>query len=693
MKTIFIITALTMIMGIDVYCQEIIPAEMIEKAVESLDSDRDSESLYEEMADRVMRPVNLNAATREEIGAIPFLSPAQQKNLLDYIATYGEVFSLYELQSISGFDSALIRKIEPFIVIKPKSEIPPLTPGNLIRFGHHDLLVRYEQTFPTGVGYLANDSIQSAKPGYFYPGEPQKYYFRYTFNWFDKVRIGFAGEKDPGEQFFRGAQSKGMDFYAGFISFNNFGILENLTIGNFRAGFGQGLTFGSGLSMNAVPGFSSNPLSTSGVRPSMGMNEGSYLRGAAATIKINHFRISSFISYHPRDATVTEMDTTSGTAEEISSLIETGYHRTGLELEKRNVMTELIFGGNINLTLAPSQKFGFRIGATGVYVKYSAGIAASNDLYKMFSFSGNQNMNVGIDYQARYGKLFLFGEISRSMNGGIAWLGGATLTPDPRATITMVVRNYQPQYQNLYSNAFGQQSLNTNEQGAYISLNAAVHPKISLSGFVDIFKIPWLKYRVDGPSLGRETGLMLTWLTSRNVTSSIRYLQKTVSANKAAESGQIVHELMDYTTRSYRFSIDWTPIPRLLFKTRLDIKEAGETQGKTAFGYLMYQDFQVTTTSWFSAALIRFAVFDAPDYATRIYVYEPEVLYGYSVPAYQGQGIRSCVVLKFNPVRCITLWIKSGITWYSDRNEVGSGLDMTKGNMRGEATLQIMARL
>ena len=693
MKTTFTFLTLLICLGIGLYGQETISVDMIEKAMESLDSEHDNESLYEEISERVMKPVNLNAATPEEINTIPFLTPVQQKNLLDYLVAYGEVFSLYELQSISGFDSLLIRRIEPYIIIKPKSAIPRLTPSNLFRYGHHDLLLRYEQAFPTAAGYLADDSAKMAGSLSFYPGGPQKYYFRYMYNWFDKVRIGLAGEKDPGEQFFRGAQSLGMDYYAGFISLNNIGILECLTIGNFRAGFGQGLTFGSGLSMNAIPGFASTAFNAPGIRPSIGMNEGSYLRGVGSTLKIKYFRISSFVSYHPRDATVFTIDSTSGTATEISSLIETGYHRTSLEIAKRNVLAELVCGGNINLTLAPTQKFGFRIGVTGTYVRYSAGIKNSSDLYKRFSFSGNHNLNTGIDFQARYGKMYLFGEISRSMNAGFAWLTGITVTPDPGATVTMVFRNYQPQYQNLYSNAFGQQSLNANEQGIYISMNATVHPKVNISGFLDIFRMPWLKYRVDGPSQGHETGIQMTWLSCRNVTFSFRYLQKVVSINKAADEGQIVHKLIGYKSRSYRFTIDWNPYPRLIFTTRLDIKEADETLEESAFGYLMYQDFQMTASGLVSSVVFRFALFDIPTYATRIYVYEPEVLYGYSVPSYQGQGIRSCLILKSKLFRAVTLWLRSGITWYSDRNEIGSGMDMTNGNLRGEVTVQFMLRL
>ena len=108
--------------------------------------------------------------------------------------------------------------------------------------------------------------------------------------------------------------------------------------------------------------------------------------------------------------------------------------------------------------------------------------------YNQFGFRGNQNLNTGLDFQIRYRGMYLFGEISRSHNGGMAWLTGSILTPDPRVYITVIYRNYQSIYQNLFSNAFGQNSLNANERGIYMAINAAVHPKVNLSGYCDLFR-------------------------------------------------------------------------------------------------------------------------------------------------------------------------------------------------------------
>ena len=668
-------------------------ADQVEKSAEALDTEHDFSEQLEDVAELAAKPVNLNAASEEELGTIPFLTAAMRKSLLTYVTSYGEVLSIYELISIPGFDSALIQKIRPFVVIIPPSHIPKPTLKNLVRLGHQSLLLRYEQQFPRSLGYLANDFEQALNPGAYYPGSPQRCYFRYNYTWFDKIRIGFAGEKDPGEQFFKGAQSAGMDYYAAYLCLKDLGFLKNLTIGNFRVSYGQGLTIGSGLSLGSVPGFSTGLAVANGIRPSLSMNEGSYFRGLAATIKIRRLEISGFASFHPRDATVTLADSATSLAEEISSFTTTGYHRTKSEIEKRNALTELVCGGNVSFSMAPTQQFGFKIGLTGVYSRYSAGITPEVHPYSQFGFRGNQNMDVGFDFQARYRGMYLFGEISGNPGFGMAWIIGSTLKPDPGISITMIYRNYQSTYRNTFANAFGQNSQNANERGIYTAINAAVHPKLNLSGYLDLFIFPWLKYRVDAPSKGQEFGLMMDWKASAGVLLNLKFYQKNTQINTSSEQNQVVHKLCDYLSRSYRFGMEWIPGNGIYLKTRIEIKEAGESAMQRLYGYLLYQDVQLKVSTWLENITFRMAIFDIPDYAARIYVYEPEVLYGYSVPAYQGKGLRNCLVLKFGISRKFDVWLRGGLTYYTDRNEVGTGLDMTEGNVRGEVTGQLLIKL
>jgi len=77
--------------------------------------------------------ININRLTPDDLQHLPFLNAVQAKNMMEYINEYGEVFSIYELQAVAGFDSATILKLFPFIEIGPPPPTVRITPGNLIR--------------------------------------------------------------------------------------------------------------------------------------------------------------------------------------------------------------------------------------------------------------------------------------------------------------------------------------------------------------------------------------------------------------------------------------------------------------------------------------------------------------------------------------------------------------------------------
>ncbi|MEI6684347.1 MAG: hypothetical protein WCO44_17105 [Bacteroidota bacterium] len=675
-------------------CQVENVENQIEKTVETLETDNDYHEIAEDFETLASHPVKLNAVREEnDLAPIPFITPGQRKDLFDFIRNYGEILSVYELTSIRGFDSLVIRAIEPYISITPPSRSPPFTLKNLASGAHYDLLLRVGQSFPSSAGFLQGDSARASKPDAFYRGSPQHYYFRFAYSWYDKVRIGIAGEKDPGEQFFRGGQPNGMDFYSGYLNLSNVGFLKTLTVGSFRASFGQGLTFGSGISLFSVPGLSMNvPLAT-GIRPSLGMSEGRNLKGIAATLKFKPFEFSAFVSCHPVDANYPAADSLSKEVKRITSFVTSGYHRSGSELSKRNVAKELICGGNFNLVLSPNQQLGMKFGVTATWFHLSASLDPQSYPYNQYNFRGKENANFGFDYQVRFRRVYLSGEVSRSRNKGMAVIAGACITPDPAVTLTVVYRNYQPDYQNLFGNAFGQNGLNANEKGIYIAFAASLHRKLTLSGYGDLFSFPWLKYRVDNPTLGQELGAILTWRATGNVTISLRYYEKNSQVNQSTENGMILHKLIPQKTNSCRFSIDWILPESLTMKTRIETKYIPGSNVSESCGYLVCQDMQLNLRKWLKNINVRFALFDIRDYAERIYTCEPDVLFGYSVPAMEGRGTRSCLVLKFCILKHLDIWLRGGITRYNDRNQVGTGLDMTKGNFRAEFTGQMMFKM
>jgi hypothetical protein len=56
--------------------------------------------------------------------------------------------------------------------------------------------------------------FEKTSTGTKYLGSPPKLFFRYRYQDKNLLQYGIVGDKDAGEQFFKGAQKYGFDFYS-----------------------------------------------------------------------------------------------------------------------------------------------------------------------------------------------------------------------------------------------------------------------------------------------------------------------------------------------------------------------------------------------------------------------------------------------------------------------------------------------
>jgi hypothetical protein len=108
-------------------------------------------------------------------------------------------------------------------------------------------------------------------------------------------------------------------------------------------------------------------------------------------------------------------------------------------------------------------------------------------------------------------------------------------------------------------------------------------------------------------------------------------------------------------------------------------------------GYLLLQDIKWDQGKWNLQA--RFAYIDSPSYDTRLYAYEPGVPYSFLLPAYSGKAIKTNLVIAFQYNREIQLAAKWARISYSDRTEIGSGLDLISGDTKTDITLQLLYKM
>jgi len=72
--------------------------------------------------------------------------------------------------------------------------------------------------------------FEKTSTGTKYLGSPPKLFFRYRYQDKNLLQYGIVGDKDAGEQFFKGAQKYGFDFYSFHFFARKMGSVQALAL-------------------------------------------------------------------------------------------------------------------------------------------------------------------------------------------------------------------------------------------------------------------------------------------------------------------------------------------------------------------------------------------------------------------------------------------------------------------------------
>ncbi len=660
-------------------------AEEIEQQIENLAERSENEFDYSDWVEEInllrQRPVNLNSGDENELRRLFFLNELQILNLLEYTSQYGQLASIYELQVIDGFNEKVVSQILPFISLSPY--VPEkFSLQRAIKYGNSEIMLRYQRVLQEQNGYKkVPDSLRIAKPNDYYLGDQNSLFFRVQYAYKDYLKFGIVGEKDAGETFLPKSDTlhKGFDFYSIHLFLKNIGIIKQLAVGDYHVQFGQGLTLWSGFSVGKAAGSVVMRKRAPALRPHASSNEFAFMRGAATTIALGKFDITAFYSNRRVDANLLRSDSLDETEAMVSSLQESGYHRIPTELADKGAIHEIAEGGHINYM---GQRL--RGGITMYHVDYDKPFATQDALYKKFQPTLNSNTYLGADYSYNYKSLTLYGEVSKQLEAGLALLQGLSFTPDPRLAFAMVYRNYQKNFVNNFNAAFGESSNSTNEKGIYIGMVATPFNKITLSAYADLFSYEWLKYGVDAPSQGQEYSLQMVYNISRRGDFIVGYRQMINPMNYAFANDK-TNSIGESARQYYRFQFNYQAISWLKLHSRVEFTQRNSPNLNKETGYLIYQGFQIKPLKKAWALSFRYSLFDTDSYDTRLYTFEQDVPYSFSVPAFSGKGSRFYILLNTSLTNTLSLILRFSQTYYSDRDVISSGLDEITGNRKSDA--------
>jgi len=689
--------------------------QRIEAAVEQLGGDEsvDLTNLFELLSDRYNDPIDLNHTTAEELNTLLLLSDLQVSTLLSHIKRNGRLLSLYELQSINGWDVNTIAMVRPFITVRENPLGSNASFREILSKGSHELTLRstmnveqrqgfQHRTNPFGLDYYAPDGdvlpdisdprvLDSLKRNNrIYLGSPYRLYTRYRFRYRQNISFGFTAEKDEGEEFFRGTQPNGFDFYSAHLFLREIGRFKSIAVGDYSAQFGQGLTFWNGLAFAAKSSFSMNVKRNAiGLAPYTSVNENLFMRGAAATYALGrNWEATGFFSSKKLDGNVSSVTGTDslGTAiEEVifSSFQEDGFHRTFRELEKKDAVDERIFGGHLRY-----KRSTFSMGVTAARVDFGGELSRNLQPYNQFDFEGSSNSTIGTDWNLLYRNLTWFGEVARSANGGLAMNTGAVVALDRRVSMSLLLRDYRRDFHGLYSVAFAEGTNPWNERGLYAGIEIRPNRQWWFNGYFDQFRFPWLRFQTDAPSDGYDWLAQLNWKPSRGVEVYARVRHQDRARNTAEEVDG-VDPLVRVEQTNYRVNATYKVSNSVSLRTRVETVDFQRGSAPLRHGVLIYQDVVHRPLSSPLELSLRFALFDTDSYDARLYAYENELIGVFAIPPYYGRGIRWYAMARLSPLRGVDLWLRYGAFIYQDQDVISSGLQEIPGNTRSDLKVQL----
>ena len=572
------------------------------------DSDPESVGFYiEHLHELAEDPVKINSADESELSRLCFLSDFQVKALTDHISRSGNIVSVFEIASIAGFDRHTAEMMIPFIDLS----------GN--KTGSADT-VRFRSTLLTN--YINKPGEKDSS----YIGPAYKLLTKYRFS-AGKFSGGFTTEKDQGEKMF--------DFLSGYIAYTGSGVIRKIIAGDFSARSGQGTNINSGIRTNlslTSPGYMA---ARNEVRPYSSTDENKFFRGIAAHLSQKKADMMLFFSHHRLDAATGFFSDSSLYAE---GLYETGMHATKSALVDKDALVETFYGINLSYNFR-YLKAGFCWSGNRYSLPFVTDISDPENLH---DFSGRTNSICSVYYTSLINRILLFGEFSFDGPARYALVQGATLRPSDRLTVNFLYRNYSPAYTSFHGNGPGINSSDRNEKGFLGNFTFEAVKHLFISAGSDISHFPWLKYGCSYPSSSRRTEIRLKYLPEENIGFEIAYNVRQLMSDEDPVQG--IPQIEEIKNHWMKGQVRYSPAERFLFLTRIDYRKV-QNSGSTGMLFLQDMSFsfgQIPLSLWF-----RYCIFRTDDWDSRLYAYENDLLYGFSIPALSGRGSRSCFMVKW----------------------------------------------
>ncbi len=452
-----------------------------------------------------------------------------------------------------------------------------------------------------------------------YTGDPVFVQTRYKFNYRNRVQFGLNLRRPTG------GQAADLE-YGGYIQLNDIGCVRTVVAGNFQASFGQGLVLADAFHTGKSAYVLNAGNQADGLRKYSSV-DGNGLHGAGTTLawKTGNVHIDWSALY---------------------SLQKT-----------RDSVRHHILGTNITMRYRR-----LKIGVTAVENLYSDSVYPYRDMrYNVHYFRGRQQAVLGVNFRYNYGIFDVFGEVATAQNRhwGAGLEVGSRVMPVQGVGLLLLYRYYSPWFDNALGYAFSETSRLNDENGAYLGMEITRLRHLRWSVYGDVFRFAGIKYGIPyAPSWGYDAMAETAYMPNDQWNMNLR-----LRAREKAKRG----------TYSVRYQFNWSDSGWRL-RTQADANVVCDSVQSFSWGVSLYQDVQYTFAAVPLTVQVWLQGFDVRSWNNRIYNYENDVLYGYSIPAVYGCGGRAYINLRWQIIKQLGLYLRVSETVYGKEWRVSRSL-------------------
>jgi len=606
-------------------------------------------------------PIGINQAVAADFEPLFFLSPLQVEELIKYRDQFGPLLSLYEIATIEGFTPELAQLTASFLHFDTDLTLEKR------RKTKQEMMIRGTLLLEEQAGFVNGK----------FEGSPEKLYLRYRFS-SDAIQLGYTAEKDAGESFFSRSNANGFDYNSGFVRFRFGRKTSGLILGDYVVQWGQGLTVWQGFAMGKSSDVDRISRFNQGIKAYSSTDENNYMRGIGADLHFGKFHFQPFISHKKFDANTDSI----GELKVFTSFQNSGLHRATSEIDDKNSVAAFVCGAHISF-----QSGRMAIGISGIHHQYQFPLERTDDLYSRFLFEERKVNNLGLDYRYVINKVYFFGETATSF-GALATLNGLMFQPVGQVSFSALYRNISIKYNSPAAAAFTENSKVNDEEGVFLGLRVFPVAKVRLNAYADFFQYKWIKYTTAAPGKGHEFMIRTDCDFSPNWQMYIRYF---CESKPSKVSSEVIRYNMAQIRQGVRLQLNGELNSQFIIRSRFERSFYEHDQHSS--GWMLCQDVSWQNIGRTSRFWFRLAYFKTKDYDSRIYSYENDLLYQFSIPAFYGEGFRSYINGKVKICEKIECWLKCARTWFLDVNALGSGNTAIDGSTRTEVKLQFRFRI